>query len=214
MRQIVPTITAVSPNEFARELEKLDFAKRIHIDITDGKFAPNQTINLNQIYWNENKKIDLHLMMNEPQKWLHQIIALNPELVILHAEIENSREILPKIREYLAKFNIKFGLAILPKTQIEQIPEMLKIADHVLIFGGNLGFQGGKADLNQLKKSAEIRKINSTCEIAWDGGANTENIAEIAQNKVEIINVGSAIAKSENPEKSYEKMVKIASEIS
>ena len=254
MIQIVPTITAYTPADFATELSRLNFASRLHIDIADGDFAPSRTVNLNQIYWdnfrenptnNHSKQsekssriIDLHLMLRDPLNWLHQIISLNPSLAIFHAEINEPRQNLPKIREHLAKFQIKFGVAILPETHVENIREIIEIADHVLIFAGHLGFQGGAADLAQLAKVAEIRAIwqeinEKACEnstqreksqpadfsergriffreskvIAWDGGANAENIREIAKSGVDVINVGSAISKSENPEKEYQKLL-------
>ena len=206
MAEIVPTITAMSPTDYAEALAKLDFAPRLHIDITDGEFAPSRTVNLNQIYWGENKVVDLHLMIREPAQWLHQVISLNPSLAIFHAEISDAAKTLPKIREHLAKFGIKFGVAILPETRVENIREIIVTADYVLIFGGHLGFQGGTADLSQLAKVAQIREINKTCEIAWDGGANAENVHDIATAGVDVINVGSTIAKSDNSEQTWRKL--------
>ncbi len=208
MTQVVPTITAETPQDFAREIEKLSFAPRLHIDIADGDFAPSQTVNLNQVYWDDDKIIDLHLMLRKPIEWLHQIVALKPNLVIFHAESDDAYENLPKIREHLAKFGIKFGVAILPETQVKNVQDIIDIADQVLIFGGHLGYQGGTADLKQLEKAEQVREINPVCEIAWDGGANTGNIKEIIATGVNVVNVGSAIAKSDNPEKSYNELVR------
>jgi len=212
MSAIVPTITAVAPDEYAVALEKLSFAPRIHVDIADGDFAPNKTVNLNQIYWEKDenlRQVDLHLMLEKPSEWLHQIISLAPDLVIFHVEIPNATEILPKICEYLKKFQIKFGLAILAETQIKNVAKLIEIADHVLIFGGHLGYQGGTADLSQLEKVAQIKTINATAEIAWDGGANAENVAEIANSGVNAINVGSAISRAESPVEIYEQLTHV-----
>ncbi|MDR0957425.1 MAG: hypothetical protein LBM09_02510 [Candidatus Nomurabacteria bacterium] len=212
MKKIVPTITASNPEEYAFQLARLNFASRIHIDITDGIFAPSRTVNLNQIYWDHGevlKQIDLHLMIQKPLDWLNQVISLAPDLVVLHAESENATENLPRIADHLHKFGIKFGLAILPDTTVENVAELVKIADHVLIFGGHLGYQGGVADLSQLAKVNQIRAINPTAEIAWDGGANLENIPEILSAGVEVVNVGSAIMKNSDPEKYYQEIMKI-----
>jgi ribulose-phosphate 3-epimerase len=209
MTVVVPTITATTPDDYARELARLDFAPRLHIDIADGELAPNRTVNLNQIYWNEGKIIDLHLMIWRPTEWLHQIVALAPDLVILHAEIDEPRVNLPKIFEHLRKFDIKCGLAILPETRTDDVREIIEIADHVLIFGGHLGYQGGTADLTQLAKVAQVRAINPRAEIAWDGGANLDNAAEVAAAGAKVINVGSAIAKTDNPAAAFEKLNKV-----
>ena len=95
-------------------------------------------------------------------------------------------------------------MALLPETSPEQVADIIKLADHALVFGGHLGYQGGTADLNQLEKVARIRELNPDVEIAWDGGANAGNVAEIAATGIDIINVGSAIMGSANPEKSYQ----------
>jgi len=225
MTQIVPTITAATPADFATQLARLDFASRLHIDIADGDFAPARTVNLDQIYWDnfrENlpgtpestpREIDLHLMLSEPIQWLHQIVALNPRRAIFHVESDAPRKNLPPIREHLAKFGIKFGVAILPETRVANVREIVALADEVLIFGGKLGFQGGTADLKQLEKIAQIREIwrevdeknpaKILREIAWDGGANANNIREIARAGVDVVNVGAAIARSGNPETAY-----------
>lgn len=209
MTQIVPTITAPTPDKYAEQLASLDFAPRLHIDITDGDFAPSQTVNLNQIYWDRGeilRQIDLHLMMKKPIEWLNQIVALAPDLVILHVESNEAHENLPKIFEHLRKFDIKVGAAIFPETNPKNVKELIKLADHVLIFGGHLGYQGGTADLKQLEKVAQINEINPHAEIAWDGGANAENVAKIACAGVQIINVGAAISKTDNPERAYQEL--------
>ena len=240
MISIAPTITVTTPADYAREIEKLRFAPRLHIDIADGEFAPNLTVNLNQVYWDKDKIIDLHLMIRKPIDWLHQIVALHPSRAIFHVESDEAAKNLPKIRKHLAKFGIKFGVAILPETRVKDVRGLVAIASYVLIFGGRLGFQGGTADLTILKKVAQIREVWNDChpeldsgsstsqeknttgkmlkqvqhdktlEIAWDGGANAENVREIVAAGVDIVNVGSAIAKNENPEKAYDELMRIA----
>ncbi len=224
MSVIVPTITVTTPPEYAREIKRLAFAPRLHIDIADGEFAPNLTVNLNQVYWNQKdsqiktenpddkQTIDLHLMLKKPIDWLHQIVALNPDLVILHSESDNAAKDLPRIFAHVRKFGIKCGVALLPETQPDEIAEIIQLADHALIFGGKLGFWGGTADLSQLEKVTKIRAINPNIELAWDGGANAQNVAEIAAKGIDVINVGSAIAKTDDPEKTYKNLVKAISE--
>lgn len=207
MAEIIPTITAYTPDEYTRQMETLaSFASRLHIDITDGDFAPSQTINLNQVYWDRSDmlhQIDLHLMLRRPIDWLDQIVALAPDLVIFHAESDESQTVLPRMFEHLHKFEIKVGVALLPETNPDDVKEIIALSDHVLIFGGHLGYQGGEADLRQLDKVVAIQSINPSAEIAWDGGANLDNIAQIAHAGIDAINVGSAIIKSDDPRVSY-----------
>ena len=216
--QIVPTITAQTPADYATALTKLDFAPRLHVDIADGHFAPNRTVNLNQIYFENDefvkthdgqaREIDLHLMIEDPTKWLHQIVALAPTRVIVSAEVLG--EDFAKLRDHLAQFDIKFGIALLSQTSVTSVQRMIKLADYVLIFGGHLGFQGGMADLKNLAKVQQIRELNPNCEIAWDGGANADNVAEIVAAGVDTVNVGAAISRAENPEAAWNQLTQLA----
>lgn len=212
MTIVEPTITTNDTSIYEIRMDDfLKYASRIHIDITDGKFAPSQTINLNQLYWlkpeERSAKIDLHLMMANPLDWLDQIVSLGPDKVILHAESNDAASKLPKIFTHLRKFGIQSGVALLPSTQPSDVAEIIKTVDSVLIFGGHLGYQGGEADLTQLKKVALVKAIKKQATIEWDGGANVDNIKQIATAGVDIINVGSAISKAPVAEDAYRDII-------
>ena len=216
MTIIAPTITTDDPAVYARRLEDfLTFAPRIQIDITDGQFAPSQTINLNQVYWppadKRECKIDLHLMLQRPIDWLDQIVAVVPDKVILHAESDDARRMLPRIYEHLQRFGMQVGVALLPETQPADVADIIRVVDSVLIFGGHLGYQGGVADLTQLEKIPAIQQINSTVTIEWDGGANLSNVAQIAAAGVDQINIGSAISGASDPAVAYRQLVEAVS---
>lgn len=214
MTIIEPTITTNDTTIYEIRMDDfLSYAPRIHIDITDGKFAPSQTINLNQLYWPEVNeratKIDLHLMIERPIDWLDQIISLAPDQVILHAESDDATKKLPKIFAHLRKFDIQCGVALLPQTQPADVADLIKLADSVLIFGGHLGYQGGEADLTQLNKAADIKKLNPNAAIEWDGGANADNVKQLADAGIDVINVGSAISKAPIAKDAYNKLCAI-----
>ena len=218
MTIIAPTITTNDPAVYARRLEDfLTFAPRIQIDITDGQFAPSQTINLNQVYWppadKRECKIDLHLMLQRPIDWLDQIVAVVPDKVILHAESDDAGRMLPRIYEHLQRFGMQVGVALLPETQPADVADIIRVVDSVLIFGGHLGYQGGVADLTQLGKIPAIQQINSnsTVTIEWDGGANLSNVSQIAAAGVDQINIGSAISGASDPAAAYRQLVEVVS---
>ena len=217
MVAIVPTITTDDPAAYRDRLEIYrQFAERIHIDVSDGRFAPSKTLNLNQLYWLWNDsgglKIDLHLMMERPIDWLDQLVSLSPDRIIIHAESDRADKLLPKIFDHLAKFQIGCGLALLPRTAPAEVGELIRLADTVLIFGGRLGYQGGEADLAQLEKVAQIKQINPRALVEWDGGAKPENIAVIAGAGVMQIDVGSAISYSADASGAYREIVELANE--
>lgn len=216
MTIIEPTITTNDTTIYEIRMDDfLSYAPRIHIDITDGKFAPSQTINLNQVYWpksdERSAKIDLHLMIEHPIEWLDQIVSLAPDRVILHAESADAGDKLPKIFAHLRKFDIQCGVALLPQTQPAEVADLIKLADSVLIFGGHLGYQGGEADLSQLAKVTEIKKINKEAAIEWDGGANASNVRQLANAGIDIINVGSAISKAPIAKDAYTELKQLMS---
>ena len=217
MVAIVPTITTDDPAVYRDRLEIYrQFAERIHIDVSDGQFAPSKTLNLNQLYWPWNDsgglKIDLHLMMERPIDWLDQLVSLSPDRIIIHAESDRADKLLPKIFDHLAKFQIGCGLALLPRTAPAEVSELIRLADSVLIFGGHLGYQGGEADLAQLEKVAQIKQINPRALVEWDGGAKPENTAVIAGAGVMQIDVGSAISYSADASGAYREIVELANE--
>ncbi|MDR1197142.1 MAG: hypothetical protein LBL08_02625 [Candidatus Nomurabacteria bacterium] len=207
MSIICPTILAHTPAEFEAQIARLSpFAERVQIDLTDGDFAAPATLNLNQLYWPEGWAVDLHLMFRAPTQWTEALVALHPHLVIIHAEAEGD---LPALVQHLQKFGIKTGVALLPDTSVDGARNLIKLCDHTLLFGGNLGAMGGTASLLGLAKLDKVLEINPKAEIGWDGGANLDNVAEIAAAGVDVINVGSAIAKAENPAEMYEKLTRL-----
>ena len=214
MAIISPTITTNDPAVYEINLrEFLEFAPRIQIDITDGVLAPSQTLTLNQLYWPKRDErtcsVDLHLMLNNPADWLDQIVSLQPDKVILHAESINASEQLPLLFQQLRHFDIVPGVALLPATKPGDVSELITLSDSVLIFGGHLGYQGGAADLSQLEKIGEIKAINSSAMLEWDGGANKTNVAQIAGAGIDQINVGSAISNASNRQAAYDELVKL-----
>lgn len=187
MAEIVPTITVSTPGEYHERLEKiLPHTKRIHVDISDGDFAPSELINLAQVYVPKGVELDLHLMVQNPFSHLNSALALKPSLIIVHAEAEGN--LVNTIKE-IQSFGVDAGVAFLPETQVEDHAELVKLADHVLVFTGDLGHYGGDLDHDQLHKTADARAINPNVETSIDGGVNPDNIDDL---DADVLYVGSA----------------------
>lgn len=203
--KIVPTILTNNLEEFQASVVMInDFTNHVQIDITDGAFTPNKTVSLDQIFWPDNWLVDLHLMVKKPSLLIDQIVLMRPRLVIIHAEIVDD---IKTIAEKLRQAGIKFGVALLKETVPETRTNLISAADHVLIFAGELGKMGGEANILQTEKVRLIRKINPMVEIGWDGGVNMDNLSTILRSGVDIVNVGSAISMSSNPQEAYKRMV-------
>jgi ribulose-phosphate 3-epimerase len=203
MATIVPTVLANSEQYESYILKYAQFAQRIHIDLSDGQFSPSKTVEISEIYWPYSQEVDLHIMYKDPIPLLDEIIALTPNLVIIHSEIDVDYR---NFAEKLKTAGIKFGLALLAETPVSKIVSLVDILDHVLIFSGNLGHYGGVANFALISKISEIKKFNSNIEIGWDGGINQDNAKQLVNAGVDVLDVGGCIAGAENSREAYMKL--------
>jgi len=202
---IVPTILANDKREYRAQIERINiFTRRVQIDVTDGIFAPSETLDITNVWWPKNWETDLHLMVARPSEYLDTIFKLMPSLCIFHAEVEEN--LLP-VFEALKERGIRTGVALLPSTYPGYVRQYIEAADHVLIFAGQLGVQGSPADLLQMEKIPLIRNMKPELEIGWDGGANLSNVRALAHADLDVINVGSAISTADNPAEVFEQLV-------
>ena len=202
---IVPTILTDSKQEFRTQIERINtFTRRVQIDVTDGVFAPNHTLNITNVWWPKNWTADLHLMATNPSEHLDTILKLAPSLCILHAE---ANEDLTPSFQALKNAGIKVGVALLPSTFPGYVKHYIDMADHVLIFAGQIGVQGSQADMMQMEKIPIVRKLKPEVEIGWDGGANMSNVRALAHADLDVINVGSAISMADSPAEAYQELV-------
>ncbi|MBR2658469.1 hypothetical protein IKG28_00525 [Candidatus Saccharibacteria bacterium] len=202
---IVPTILSNNKKEYRLQAERINvFTRRVQIDVTDGIFAPTETLDVTNIWWPKNWEADLHLMAAYPSQHLDTILKLAPSLCILHAEA--SEDLMPTFAALKEK-GIKTGVALLQSTFPGNVKQYIDAADHVLIFAGQLGVQGAPADLMQMEKIPLIRNMKPEVEIGWDGGANMSNIRALAHADLDVINVGSALSTVENPAEVYQELV-------
>lgn len=204
MPVICPTITAADPHSYREQVAKVEeFAKRLHIDLADGTLAPTKLMGAAQIYWPEDAIADIHMMYKRPRDFIETVISLKPNMVIVQAESEGDMRGL--ILE-LQSMGIKAGIALLPDTKVDDVADLISAADHVLLFAGKLGYQGGKADMSVTKKIPDIKAINPTTELGWDGGITSENVPLLIQQGVEVLNVGSYLQQADFPADVYKEL--------
>ncbi|MBP6962503.1 hypothetical protein KBB49_03140 [Candidatus Saccharibacteria bacterium] len=199
---IAPTITTDDPHEYREQMERIaTFADGVHIDFADGEFAPSKMLPIDQAWRSDDLITHAHVMYQKPLDYIDDIVHLEADLVILHAESDDLKECL----EMLQNLGIRTGVAILPETSVLELKEMDidELFDHVLVFGGHLGYQGGSADLSILKKVQKLREEYPDVEIGWDGGINAENAKQIVDSGVSVLNVGGYFKKADDPKKAY-----------
>ncbi len=205
MSVIAPAILTENVLDFNEKLGIVQgFAQRLHVDISDGEFAPSFTVGVNDISWPPEMEVDIHAMVARPSEHVQSLVAKKPNLIIFHAEVQ---EDLGPIIQYIKQYGVKAGIALQRPTVPSSVAHLIELADHVMIFTGDLGHYGGVASLMQLEKVRLIHAIRPNIEIGWDGGVNVDNAFSLAQGGVDVLNVGGAIAKSADPAATYAQLV-------
>jgi pentose-5-phosphate-3-epimerase len=205
---ITPTITTDDVHKYREQMEKIaTIADGVHLDFADGVFAPNQLLPIDEAWRSEDLVTHAHIMYQKPLDVIDEIMHLEADLVVLHAESDDIKRCL----ELLLENGTRTGIALLPETSLADLKdlEIDDLFDHVLVFGGRLGFQGGSADLDQLDKVKRIKSAYPDMEIAWDGGVDDKNIKQIVAAGVSVVNVGGFIKNSHYPKNAYDTLVSL-----
>lgn len=207
MSVICPTVTAFDLTQYSEQLQRVTpFAKRVHIDLMDGVFAPSKSPGLDEILLPHDAVVDIHLMYQEPMEVLEKLIHMKPHMVVIHNEAHVHHM---HFTAELHKHDIEVGLAILQDTPVEYAYQIMHSFDHILVFSGNLGYHGGTADLSLLDKVQKIREHHPDAEIGWDGGINNQNISQLIAAGVDVLNVGGYIQKASDPQAAYATLLDI-----
>lgn len=175
----------LSNNDKLYEINRLNNSNvdYIHFDVMDGKFVSNKNITVSELpklIDNVKKKIDIHFMVSNPDKYIEKICYYNIEYITIHYEIKNFEDYIDKIKNY----GFKVGIAIKPETDIEKIYYLLDKINLVLIMSVEPGKSGQKFidvsdKINKLKQEIINRKLN--VKISVDGGINEEVLTYVKE---------------------------------
>lgn len=182
----------------------------IHIDVMDGKFVNptefsfDEVMNIIKVC---NKKIDVHLMCKDPIKYIERLVNYNISNITFHEEVG---EDLFDIIDLIKKHNIGVGMSIKPNTSIDKLDKYLDKINLALVMSVEPGYGGQEFILGSLDKVRELKKIirerNLNVKIEIDGGVNDTNIDLIKESLVDISVVGSFVTKSNDFNKSINKL--------
>ena len=196
------SVSFLSCKDVVNDLKKLDETDvdYIHVDIMDGKFVKNKTMpfsEMKNIYKYTSKRLDVHLMVDDPEKFIPLYASLNTEYITFHVEIDKDIE---KCLKLIKDYSIKAGLAIKPNTPISDLIPYLPFIDMILVMSVEPGEGGQEFIPNSEKRITEIRKLlneyNSKAVINVDGGVN--NSTKDLCYDADILTSGSYIVKGED----------------
>ncbi len=215
MTKIAPSILSADFMRLGDEIKSTEKAgaHMLHVDIMDGHFVPNITIGysvVESIRKITELPLDVHLMIEEPDRFLSDFINAGADFLTVHFEASvHLHRTIQRIKEK----GVKAGVSINPSTPISNLENILHDVDLVLIMSVNPGFGGQEFISHTIDKIKHLKKIISevglSSLIEVDGGIKLENIKQIADAGADILVMGSAFYNSDN----YELIIKKFNEI-
>lgn len=202
--QIIPAILARSKKDASRRIQIAQkFAKKVQIDIIDGRFAPNTTVKPSAYAKKSKLKFEFQLMVKNPEDFVHDIVKIpQSSLLIFHIEAAKSKERVLALIEHCRFHNLSVGIALNPRTPASKIKPYIKLVDHVLVMTVNPGFMGQKF-IDQSKKIRQIRNWNRKIDIEVDGGIHHNTAKSCRKAGANLFVVGSALFKAKDPKKAF-----------
>ncbi len=187
-------------------------ADYIHLDVMDGKFVPNISFGMpviEAIRKVTDKPLDVHLMIEEPIRYLEEFKAAGADIITVHAEsCVHLHRTISRIRE----LDMKAGVALNPATSVSVLNYIFDDIDLALVMSVNPGFGGQTFIPAVLDKIKRIHKIADdkglmNLEIEVDGGVTLNNVSAVVDAGADVIVAGSAIFKGD-PEKNVKEFKK------
>ena len=217
MAEVATSILSVKKDEAIKIFYNLESAGTdyYHIDVMDGEFVKNNTIDLMLEYCEYLKSItnvplDVHLMVQDVEEFIKGYAIFEPNNITFHYEACKNKEELLKFVNLIKENNCKVGVSIKPNTEAEKIYDILPYIHTVLVMTVEPG-QGGqklvKETIEKIKKLKKyIQENNLDTEIEADGGINLENVDELKNAGCDIIVAGTSIINSKNFKDTIKKM--------
>jgi len=197
--RIAPSILSCDFSRLAAEIEAVEAggADWIHVDVMDGRFVPNITIGpiiTEAVRRSTDLPLDVHLMIEEPERYLEAFVGAGADVVTVH--LEACRH-LHRTVERIHELGARAGVALNPATPLDAVRDVLSDLDLLLVMSVNPGF-GGQAYIarstDKLRRArALLDEGGSNAELEVDGGVSASNAPEVAAAGASVVVAGSAI---------------------
>ena len=215
MVKIAPSIAAGDHGRLAEEARMVEKAGAdwIHIDIMDGKFAPNFTFGpslVKSLRKAVKIPLDCHLMLEAPEKYAERFIEAGGDYIVVHAEAVN-QSTLGQIEKSVKKAGRKLGVAFKPETELSALDLKRTDISVVTVMSVNPGFSGQKFMPDVLPKISMAKSMFSQrgIEVEVDGGVDLENARLVYTAGASVLVGGNSVFGTMDPAQSIKDLKKI-----
>ncbi|RFS26442.1 ribulose-phosphate 3-epimerase [Chitinophaga silvatica] len=203
---VAPSLLAANFLELGKDVEMVNRSEAdwFHLDVMDGRFVPNISYGLpviSQIKKLAKKPLDVHLMIEEPEKYAEAFKKAGADSLTVHVEacVHLHRNI-----QQIKNLGMRAGVALNPHTPVVMLENIIQDIDIVLVMSVNPGF-GGQTFIEQTyNKIRQVKQLiadtGSTALIQVDGGVELSNAAQLIKTGANVLVSGSAIFASPDPE--------------
>lgn len=201
--RINPSILSADFVNMERDLGRIKNADFVHVDVMDNHFVPNLTFGMQMVERIQAVSaipLDVHLMIEDPDRWAPGYAELGAHSVTFHAEA--AQDVVQTARS-LRERGARAGLAVKPATDIEQYLELLPEFDQILVMTVEPGFGGQSFMSETMPKIRSLRKaIDSGGTDVWlqvDGGVTEHTITVAADSGANTFVAGSSVFQADDP---------------
>lgn len=202
---VSPSLLSADFAHLGRDIELLNNseAEWIHVDVMDGVFVPNISFGfpvMASLKKHAKKKLDVHLMIVEPDKYIPRFAEDGAHVITVHYEACMH---LHRTIQLIKSLNVKAGVALNPHTPISALEHVIHDLDLVLVMSVNPGFGGQKFLTETYNKVKSLKSLivtkGSSCMIEVDGGVDLSNASLLIKAGADALVAGNAVFGNENP---------------
>jgi len=205
MPLVAPSLLSANFLQLQRDCDMLNSSEAdwYHLDVMDGRFVPNISFGpmlINFFRKATTKTCDVHLMIEEPERYAQAFQEAGADIITIHAEACTH---LHRNIQQIRSLGVKAGVALNPHTPVHVLSEIIRDIDLVCLMSVNPGFGGQKFIENTYQKVAQLKQMihasGSGAKIEIDGGVDLHNYRKLVEASADMLVAGNTVFKATDP---------------